>query len=246
MGIPQGSNIDPTLLELFRAELDAHIPVLNDGLLALERGPSEESEIAAMMRAAHSIKGAARIVGIDAAVRVAHALEDCFTAARDKHIPLASGSVDVLLKGVDALQRICTRQPDTEPSQTWLDSLLEQISAVRDGRAPRSDSAPSQSTADFPPTADQRLALPSNLDEAAAAQLRTQLCEALRQRPLRVCLDFAHVDQVSAIALGLFASFAREVAGMSPAPVLVADGMAGPVATLMRYSGLDRALSANR
>ena len=34
------------------------------------------------MRAAHSLKGAARIVGLDAAVRVAHAMEDCLVAAQ--------------------------------------------------------------------------------------------------------------------------------------------------------------------
>ena len=34
------------------------------------------------MRAAHSLKGAARIVGLDAGVGVAHAMEDCFVAAQ--------------------------------------------------------------------------------------------------------------------------------------------------------------------
>ena len=34
------------------------------------------------MRAAHSLKGAARIVGLTVGVRVAHAMEDCFVAAQ--------------------------------------------------------------------------------------------------------------------------------------------------------------------
>ena len=37
----------------------------------------------ALMRAAHSVKGAARIVGLEEAVQVAHVMEDCFVAAQD-------------------------------------------------------------------------------------------------------------------------------------------------------------------
>jgi len=64
------SQLDPAMLELFQAEMDTHIPVLDQGLLALEKGQAGDREIEAMMRAAHSIKGAARIVGIEPAVRV--------------------------------------------------------------------------------------------------------------------------------------------------------------------------------
>ena len=55
------------------------------------------------MRAAHSLKGAARIVGLDAAVRVAHAMEDCFVAAQKGKIVLQPEHVDILLQGVDLL-----------------------------------------------------------------------------------------------------------------------------------------------
>ncbi|HEX4797124.1 MAG TPA: Hpt domain-containing protein, partial [Humisphaera sp.] len=75
--------IEPAMLELFQAEMDTHIPVLNEGLLALEKNQAGGREIEGMMRAAHSIKGAAKIVGIEPAVRVAHAMEDCFTAAKE-------------------------------------------------------------------------------------------------------------------------------------------------------------------
>ena len=62
------------------------------------------------MRAAHSLKGAARIVGLDAAVRVAHALEDNFVAAQRGEFAIKSSDVDVLLKAVDLLARSrCSR-----------------------------------------------------------------------------------------------------------------------------------------
>jgi hypothetical protein len=53
------------------------------------------------MRAAHSIKGAARIVGLNHAVSLAHAMEDVLSAAQQGKRPLEPEGVDLLLKGND-------------------------------------------------------------------------------------------------------------------------------------------------
>ena len=58
------------------------------------------------MRAAHSLKGAARIVGLEAAVRVAHALEDNFVAAQRGEFAIRTGHVNVMLRAVDLLAKI--------------------------------------------------------------------------------------------------------------------------------------------
>jgi two-component system sensor histidine kinase and response regulator WspE len=94
-----------SLLELFRQETENQVGVLTAGLLALERDASSAT-LEAMMRAAHSLKGAARIVGLGEAVRVAHAMEDCFVAAQKGAIVLHADAVDCLLEGVDVFQRI--------------------------------------------------------------------------------------------------------------------------------------------
>src|SRR4051812_48390509 len=68
---------DLSMLDLFREEVEIHLPVLNEGLLALEKEPNQPKRLEALMRAAHSIKGAARIVGVEAAGQLAHVMEDC-------------------------------------------------------------------------------------------------------------------------------------------------------------------------
>ncbi|MFM7368563.1 MAG: Hpt domain-containing protein, partial [Sphaerospermopsis kisseleviana] len=92
-----------SLLDLFSMEVKAQGAVLNDSLLALETKPHPTEELAALMRAAHSIKGAARIVQIDPAVTLAHKMEDCFVAAQSGTITLTPVDVDVLLQAVDLL-----------------------------------------------------------------------------------------------------------------------------------------------
>lgn len=131
---------DPALLDLFRAELETHLATLNAGVLALEQTPEDPQHLESLMRAAHSIKGAAKIVGFAAAVQIAHHLEDCFVAAQRGQIKLGSDSVDILLRGVDALSRLGASadaaEDDNGLGPAALESLIAEIVAVRSGRPP--------------------------------------------------------------------------------------------------------------
>jgi two-component system, chemotaxis family, sensor histidine kinase and response regulator WspE len=97
---------DDSMLELFRQEVETQLLILNQGLLALEANPQADEILEALMRAAHSIKGAARMVSLDAIVTLAHGMEDCFVTAQHQLITLGSDQIDVLLQGVDLLQAL--------------------------------------------------------------------------------------------------------------------------------------------
>jgi two-component system sensor histidine kinase and response regulator WspE len=99
---------DASLFELFTLEAEAQTQVLSTGLLALERNPTQADHLEACMRAAHSLKGAARIVGVDAGVSVAHVMEDCLVSAQESRLYLRPEHIDALLLGTDLLLRIAT------------------------------------------------------------------------------------------------------------------------------------------
>jgi len=104
-----GEDMDPdnlSMLDLFRTEAETQAQVLTTGLLALEREPTAAAELEACMRAAHSIKGAARIVGLDSGVRLAHAMEDVLVAAQGHVLALQHEHIDLLLGATDLLGRI--------------------------------------------------------------------------------------------------------------------------------------------
>ncbi|MBX9403528.1 hybrid sensor histidine kinase/response regulator [Lysobacter sp. BMK333-48F3] len=103
-----GNLQDYSLHDLFRLEVEGQSQLLTDGLLLLERQPTSAAELESCMRAAHSLKGAARIVGLSAAVAVAHAMEDCLVEAQHGRIVLDQGTIDALLGGVDLLVRIAS------------------------------------------------------------------------------------------------------------------------------------------
>ena len=124
-----------SMIDLFRIDAEGQAEVLTSGLLALERDPKAADQLEACMRAAHSLKGAARIVGLTAGVRVAHALEDCFVAAQSGRIGLKQHDIDRLLRGVDLLVLIAkTPESDTEqwngPKSGEVDACLATLAAV--------------------------------------------------------------------------------------------------------------------
>jgi two-component system, chemotaxis family, sensor histidine kinase and response regulator WspE len=107
---------DESMFELFRLEVEMQVNILNNGLLSLESNPTSIQDLEALMRSAHSVKGAARIVGFGSVVNLAHVMEDCFVAAQKKQILIQSNDVDILLQGVDELSVIS--QVDVEELQS--------------------------------------------------------------------------------------------------------------------------------
>ena len=139
---------DASLLELFSLEADAQTQVLNAGLLALERNPTQADQLEACMRAAHSLKGAARIVGVDAGVSVAHVMEDCLVSAQERRLYLQPEHIDALLQGTDLLMRIATPGNDVGPAD--IEAYVALMERLLDPSQPTASLAPPPAPAPLP------------------------------------------------------------------------------------------------
>jgi two-component system sensor histidine kinase and response regulator WspE len=106
------------MLELFRLDADTQLQALDEGLLALERNHATAQHLESCMRAAHSLKGAARVIGLHVGVEVAHAMEDCFVGAQRGALALGRPHIDVLLQGGDLLKRIASTPEQEIPDWT--------------------------------------------------------------------------------------------------------------------------------
>src|SRR5207244_7491510 len=103
---PMSDSGDFSMMDLFREEVRTHAATLNQGLIDLENAPVSPQKIEPLMRAAHSIKGAARIVNIESAVQLAHVMEDAFVAAQQGRICIGSADIGTLLRGTDLLAQL--------------------------------------------------------------------------------------------------------------------------------------------
>ena len=113
-----------SMLDLFRMEADSQTQILTDGLLAFERR-NDPAAVESMMRAAHSIKGAASIVGLEMIVQLAHGMEDAFIAAQAGKLKLTANRVDALLAAVDLIVQCSRVNGDLD---AWLAANGAQVS----------------------------------------------------------------------------------------------------------------------
>ncbi|MBP5948644.1 hybrid sensor histidine kinase/response regulator [Pseudomonas sp. P42] len=153
---------DASLLELFSLEAEAQTQVLSAGLLALERNPTQADHLESCMRAAHSLKGAARIVGVDSGVSVAHVMEDCLVSAQEGRLLLRPEHIDALLQGTDLLMRIAT--PASAPQPADIEAYVALMGQLLDPSA-----TPIPVTA--PVMAELQLEAPSPVESAPAPSM---------------------------------------------------------------------------
>lgn len=163
---------DPELAAAFRAEVEERLSSLSSGLLALEasigpadRGrPLNRGDVAALFRDAHTIKGSARLLGVERMVRIAHAAEDLLGAVRDGRVPLRPELVDLLLAACDGLART---GPGADPDLP--DAQVEALVSTLRSFAPSSSGAAFRRAAPVPRqrATSGRTAAPA--DQAASA-----------------------------------------------------------------------------
>lgn len=132
------ATIDSSMLEMFRDEVESHGSIMADCLLALDDDPGSDAVLEKLMRAAHSVKGAARLVGVEAVVQIAHIMEDVFVAAQNKKLTLSDDTVDLLLSANDRVLTIAAL-PETSiaswagDNEATFKSLLAALNGVLSG-----------------------------------------------------------------------------------------------------------------
>ena len=91
-------------LEIFIDETKEHLQNLSDQLLILEQEPDNLDTINEIFRAAHSLKGMAGTMGYKRMQKLTHDMENVFQEIRNGNMKVQANLVDVLFRGLDALE----------------------------------------------------------------------------------------------------------------------------------------------
>lgn len=125
------AKIREQLISNFRAELAEHVRTMTDGLLAVEQrslvGEQRQTTLENIFRAAHSLKGAARAVGVTAIEQLAHALEDVLDAMQRDAISFTPALFTACYHALDAIQVVqaAYEAGETTPPLQALQALTE-------------------------------------------------------------------------------------------------------------------------
>ena len=99
-----GAQLSERLVSTFLVELEEHARAMERDVMALERAEGVPAQIyTSLFRSAHSLKGAARVIGLDAIETACHRFEEIVEALRDGRLSADAGLCQLLLSAADAL-----------------------------------------------------------------------------------------------------------------------------------------------
>lgn len=113
------------IVEIFNKELQIGINLLIDCVLKIEQGTVRISDYTEMMRCAHSLKGGARLAGLNHVVTLAHNLEDIFTQVQNGEHSFKSNDIDILMQLIDMFQPLSSVDINSLDSSKALELLAK-------------------------------------------------------------------------------------------------------------------------
>src|SRR5262249_8797171 len=88
----------------FASEAAEHLDVITSAMLTLDQAEPDADAVPAILRAIHTLKGAAYTVGSNPVGALAHRLETLLVGLRDSRIPLGPAVVEAIAASVAALR----------------------------------------------------------------------------------------------------------------------------------------------
>ena len=143
--------------QTFFDEADELLGEMEQLLLNLDVGTPDPEELAAIFRAAHSIKGGAATFGFTALTETTHILESLLDRARNNELTLRKDMIDTFLETKDVLaEQLTAYRASAEPDAAAAAAICAKLERLRDGdggqHAP-GHTAPEVSAAEAAPAA---------------------------------------------------------------------------------------------
>ncbi|MBA3468177.1 MAG: hybrid sensor histidine kinase/response regulator [Herpetosiphonaceae bacterium] len=141
----------------FREETEENVRSLTSGLLTLESQPADRGTLDGIFRAAHTIKGSARMLGQVEAARLSHAMESILGELRSGQLKMSPPLNDVLLASADVLLVLAAQVGEPPPNDERVEPLivrLNELSLTTVSATPPASASPSVPPPVVAPTAD--------------------------------------------------------------------------------------------
>src|SRR6476646_8255962 len=175
------------LLATFAVEAAEHVQALSSGLIKLERAASTEQRrelVEIVFREAHSLKGAARAVGVSPIEMLCQGLESVFSDLKRKQLDCPPALFDVLHEAVDALGKVLSASESERAggAKRSISELLRRLDGALEGIGASESGAKThvQTSAKSPPRPDDRPTLPDEkIALADTVRMRTARLDAL-------------------------------------------------------------------
>lgn len=203
---PAMPQIEPEMMEAFTLDADAALSASETALLYLERNPRDRTQLRALFRHFHTLKGAAAAVGLTRIAEQLHAGETLLETVIESPIERNPDKlIELLLELVDSVAGLLAQVRGVPHEHHILDDVESRIAEVLGDDTPGADAATPATSADAGAAASSRdeqpvaPAPPSELD-SAIVRVHASRLDLLMNRVSELVVSRTRIeDSVSAI-----------------------------------------------
>lgn len=153
-------NLSEEELRIFLEETEEQIQVLEEGFLTLERDGIDPETVAAIFRAAHTVKGSSATIGHQQMAALTHVLENVLDLMRAGRLVPGPRVTDVLLRSLDQLRALKQSLVDGSGPAAGLNDVLQELRAIAANPEGCGDASPGEAgdpQGDLPPHVWERI-----------------------------------------------------------------------------------------
>jgi len=119
-------------LRIFRAEAEELLKKIRESLFFMEGHPEDKSAVNTILRSAHTLKGSARMVGLEEIGKLAHRMEDLLKAVETGAQKITGPVVSLLFKAADLVDKMMSASPQVDKNQ--VESLMANLAQAAEGK----------------------------------------------------------------------------------------------------------------
>lgn len=123
---------DNEFLQTFRAEALERLHTLSSGLMALESAPEDQELLKKLFREAHTLKGSAGMMGLEAIQELAHRVENILETVQKGKMQMGGEVADLLLETLDRIEELLPGEGMNAPVSE-VSGLLERLTEIGAG-----------------------------------------------------------------------------------------------------------------
>ncbi len=126
---------DNEFIQTFRAEALERLQTLSSGLMALEAAPGNQELLKKLFREAHTLKGSAGMMGLEAIRELAHRVESILETVQKGQVQMGGEVADLLLESLDRIEELLPGEGLNAPAASAdVSGLLGRLTEI--GAAP--------------------------------------------------------------------------------------------------------------
>lgn len=171
---PDEEEISPELVEVFALESQDHLRTIGSLLPVLEQDPTNREAIQGIRRSAHTLKGAAGMVGFKGITQLAHRMEDLLDLLYEGGMAATPEIVQLLFASTDALEDMAGGRTDKTKLNDLYGSFTALLSQTAQPAAPAVAAVPAVEAKPLTETGNTPEAVEADASLAAGSRRASQ------------------------------------------------------------------------